>query len=180
MNVTLIDVPSKFKVCELFNAIVFYGEKLMSKRMLAGIDLRVVFVKGLENDENIVADCGWEDSNTRPREFMLRVDADMGKARAFTAIAHEMVHVKQYATGELRDMIKCDHTRWQKQTFVMEDHDYWDLPWEIEAHGREAGLYTRFKVYWYKESRNAKAAFEAQPDSAGTAHTLVCKKGCKE
>jgi hypothetical protein len=23
--------------------------------------------------------------------------------------------------------------------------DYWDTPWEIEAHGREKGLFTRFK-----------------------------------
>ena len=22
--------------------------------------------------------------------------------------------------------------------------NYWDLPWEIEAHGRERGLYVRF------------------------------------
>jgi len=33
--------------------------------------------------------------------------------------------------------------RWQGE-WLDEDPDYWDRPWEIEAHGREVGLFVRW------------------------------------
>jgi len=51
-----------------------------------------------------------------------------------TTLAHEMVHVKQYLEGSIPD-------DYRDQT------DYWDRPWEIEAHGREAGLFVRWCEY---------------------------------
>lgn len=181
MNVTLVNIPSKHDACEVFNAIVFYSEKLMSKRLLTGLELRVMYVPRLEIDENIVGDCGWEDDNIRPREFMIRLDAEMGKRKMLISLAHEIVHVKQYAKGEMRDLIRsCSHTKWHRESVNTDDVNYWDLPWEIEAHGREVGLYERFKKYWWKEGKNAKAAYKAQPDCAGTSHSFVCKKDCAE
>lgn len=181
MHVTLVNVPSKHDACEVFNAVVFYSEKLMSKRMLAGLDVRVVYVSKLETNENIVGDCGWEDDNLRPREFMIRLDAEMGKRKMLISLAHEMVHVKQYAKGEMRDMMRSSsHTKWHRESVNTDDVDYWDLPWEIEAHGREVGLYERFKKHWWKEGKNAKAACKAQPDCAGSSHTLVLKEGREE
>lgn len=180
MHVTLVDVPSKHDACEIFNAMVFYGEKLMSKRMLAVIELRVVFVSRLEAEHNIVGDCGWEDDNLRPREFMIRLDAEMGRRKMLISLAHEMVHVKQYARGEMRDMFRCDSTKWKGELVNTKEVDYWDLPWEIDAHGREVGLYERFKKHWWKESKNAKATYKAQPGCAGTSHALVLKEGSEE
>ena len=180
MHITLINVPSKYDACELFNAIVFYSEKLMSKRMLLGIDLNVVFVPRLEKDYIIVADCEWADDSVRPREFTVRLDADMGKRKMLIALAHEMVHIKQYAKGEMRDMMKQNHTKWFRETIDTDKADYWDLPWEIEAYGRETGLYIRFKRYWWKDAKNAKAAYKAQPDCAGSSHTFILKEGCEE
>lgn len=181
MHITLVNVPGKHDTCELFNAIVFYGEKLMSKRMLLGIDLKIIFVPKLEAHYNIVGDCCWEDDNIRPREFVIRLDADMGKRKMLISLAHEMVHIKQYAKNEMRDMMRCSSSiKWHRETVNTDDVNYWDLPWEIEAHGREAGLYVRFRSQWLKEKKNAKVAFKAQPNGAGTSHTLVLKEGCKE
>jgi hypothetical protein len=180
MHITLCNVPSKYDTCELFNAVVFYGEKLMSKRMLLGIDLKIIFVPKLEAHYNIVGDCGWEDDNIRPREFKIRLDADMGKRKMLIALAHEMVHIKQYARSEMRDTMRQSCVKWGRETVNTDAIDYWDLPWEIEAHGREAGLYVRFKTKWFKEKKNAKAAYKAQPDCAGSSHTFVLKEGCEE
>ena len=48
-----------------------------------------------------------------------------------TTVAHELVHVKQYITGELtQDSDK--------------NISYWDRPSEIEAHGRETGLFIKW------------------------------------
>jgi hypothetical protein len=44
-----------------------------------------------------------------------------------TTLAHEMVHVKQFARGELEPSL----TRWKKR--VDDFDDYWDQPWEKEA-----------------------------------------------
>lgn len=180
MHLVLVDVPSRLDACELFHAAVFFGEKLLSKRMLAGIELRVVFVRGLETDHYLTGDCGWEDDNLRPREFMIRLDAGMGRRKTLISLAHEMVHLKQYAKGEMRDMMRCGRTKWLNEHIDTEAIDYWDLPWEIEAHGREVGLYERFKKHWWKEGKDAKAACKAQPDCAGTPHTLVCEEGSEE
>lgn len=54
-------------------------------------------------------------------------------------LAHECVHLKQYAMGEIDENMNT----W-KGTRVPKSTDYWDSPWEIEAYGREKGLYIRF------------------------------------
>ena len=38
--------------------------------------------------------------------------------------------------------------RWQGE-WLATDPDYWDQPWEIEAHGRECGLFVR----WAEENK---------------------------
>ena len=46
--------------------------------------------------------------------------------------------------GELKDFIREDKTKYRDINYYNDDLDYWDYPWEIEAHGREPGLYYRF------------------------------------
>ena len=45
--------------------------------------------------------------------------------------------------GELVDLSRCGSTRWQNN-LVDSQTNYWDLPWEIEAHGKELGLFIRW------------------------------------
>ena len=56
-----------------------------------------------------------------------------------STLAHEMVHVKQFSTGELA----TDMTRWKNRNNV-DDLDYWDQPWEKEAHRLEHTLKNRY------------------------------------
>jgi hypothetical protein len=51
-----------------------------------------------------------------------------------------MVHVKQYARRELHPSKEA----WLGKTINPKKVSYWDLPWEIEAHGREVGLFVRY------------------------------------
>lgn len=70
----------------------------------------------------------------------------------FKSLAHEMVHLKQYATKELSDMIVVeddsviDSAVWHGKVhrFKPKEDPYFDAPWEIEAYGREVGLYRRW------------------------------------
>jgi hypothetical protein len=55
-----------------------------------------------------------------------------------------MVHAKQYARRELHPV----NNAWLGKTYNPKKVSYWDLPWEIEAHGRETGLFIR----WVEEN----------------------------
>ena len=73
-------------------------------------------------------------------------------------LAHEMVHCKQFAYGELKDVLvkKQLRTFWRGQDY--HDVDYWDHPWEFEAFGLETSLAAKFlrdtNLYLYFGQRN--------------------------
>ena len=78
------------------------------------------------------------------REFELELDSRLTLRTMLETVAHEMVHVKQYARREMNDFaFKEVHYKW-KGKLVPDSTDYWDLPWEIEANGREVGLFIRW------------------------------------
>ena len=80
-------------------------------------------------------------------------------------LAHELTHVKQYLNGELFDYASGDArykgkyyaepVRFEKE-FSTNDDLYYDTPWEIEAFGREWGMWRRFHLQLKKEEK-AKA-----------------------
>ena len=74
------------------------------------------------------------------REFEIEVDRTQSLRKLLETVAHEMVHVKQYARRELHPSTNT----WCGKTYNPKNVSYWDLPWEIEAHGREVGLFVRW------------------------------------
>jgi hypothetical protein len=61
---------------------------------------------------------------------------------------HELVHAKQYLKGELVELGGPYYKFRGKKYHSPEDGDlfgYYDQPYEIEAYGREKGLYIRFR-----------------------------------
>ena len=83
----------------------------------------------MTKDENYGYCCHLDD-----HEFEIDVKRTLPMREMLITLAHELVHVKQYVRGELTE----DDHRDEK------DSDYWDCPWEIEAHGREIGLFVRW------------------------------------
>lgn len=73
------------------------------------------------------------------RNFELEIHKKLRLRPLLETLAHEMVHVKQYARKELKN----DNV-WLGKTYNPEKVCYWDQPWEIEAHGRECGLFVRW------------------------------------
>jgi hypothetical protein len=78
------------------------------------------------------------------RTFEIEVDRRLPLRRLLETVAHEMVHAKQYARRELHPV----NNAWLGKTYNPKKVSYWDLPWEIEAHGRETGLFIR----WVEEN----------------------------
>lgn len=81
-------------------------------------------------------------SRNEPRFFSIEVHPGIGAHTILETIAHEMVHIKQFITGETNDSLSV----WKGKRIDSDTIDYWSHPWEIDAHGREAGLLTKFVV----------------------------------
>ena len=84
---------------------------------------------------------------------MSTLDIEIKIRRLLETVAHEMVHVKQYAKGELFEgNFKLGKHRWMGEWLSDNSNlvkEYWDHPWEVEAHGRECGLFVR----WAEENK---------------------------
>ena len=65
----------------------------------------------------------------------------------FKVLGHELVHVKQYVMGELsmrREGLCYRGVHYDVKTLT----EYFELPYEIEAYGREKGLLIAFLAFW--------------------------------
>lgn len=79
-------------------------------------------------------------------EFIITIHKTLGKKNTLCSLFHEMVHVNQYSRGHLYDYYgDRKKMKWRGKIIKnYERKDYWDWEWEIEAHGREHGLYVRY------------------------------------
>ena len=125
-------------------ATIWYGEKLLGKRLASNIKLNIHLRRNLVSKEGCEGTAIWEDDFVRPREFSIELDTTYSIRDILITLAHEMVHVKQWAKGEMYEYAKPGMVRFHKTKFNMNEVDYWDYPWEIEAYGKQLGLFIRF------------------------------------
>ena len=67
-----------------------------------------------------------------------------------------MVHVKQWAKNEMYEYMEPHMVRFKGEKIHLEETDYWDYPWEIEAYGKQLGLFVRFCEHMGFEDDNMK------------------------
>ena len=85
--------------------------------------------------------CDHHDIGIKPREFTILINRDLKEIKdIITTVAHEMVHVWQYATGKLRDYQTAPLQRYENDLYDVY-MSYRDKPWEIEARQLEKILY---------------------------------------
>jgi len=156
MEITIANKPATIERRDLIKAAEFYAKTLMNAQLVKNLKIDIEF-NNLKGD-HIEAQCNWEDRNVRPRWFTIQIDRNKSRRKILTLLAHEMVHVKQHATDESRnDLANSNLHIWQGKVVDEDKFDYYDLPWEIEAFGREQGLYTRFMIE-QRAIHRAKAA----------------------
>ncbi len=150
MEITVTGMVGKRKQkAQLIEAAEFFAAQLMDPRMVRNLTLDIEVYKNLD----VEGECVDEDGTKNPRWFTIGLKnqdiVDMIKT-----LAHEMVHVKQHAKNELQTGHAVFAARggfricsqWMGQIWKpkgKEDH-YFDAPWEIEAYGREVGLYAKW------------------------------------
>lgn len=92
--------------------------------------IHIVFDKGFKKRTQTYADCGPENG-----KIVLTIDADLDYQIMQSTIAHEMVHAKQWLTGEL-SVTKSGLLKWKGKK-VSSKLAYHRTPWELEAMSNE-------------------------------------------
>jgi hypothetical protein len=115
-------ISNKYKT-----AIQFFADKMLSKQMQQYVSVRFSFVKDFEY-LGLTHVYGYN-SKDKPREFVIEVCREQTERELTMTLAHEMIHVKQYAYGELNE----EMTKWKGQTVCPRSIEYDNQPWEIEA-----------------------------------------------
>ena len=163
MKLSIVGCPDKKRFRPFVKrAALFYAKELISEKMLENIFVRIKFNK----DIPAYGYASVEDYNEsgKPREFEIELHSGIGGYDILKTLAHEMVHVKQYVYGETNEKL----TRWKGERVDSDTIDYWVQPWEVEAHGYEAGLFTKFAIkekLWnvFKGVQNPDSDIEIEP-----------------
>ena len=135
----------------MVDSVAKYCIEMLMPRLKNKLHIDINLIANLKEKESIAGDCIWEDDRcVRPREFSIRVDSTQSLQAMLETVCHELVHVKQYARGELKDLARSSKCcKWKGKKVNFGNTHYYDQPWEIEAHGRERGLFLR----WFFESK---------------------------
>jgi RNAse (barnase) inhibitor barstar len=158
MNVTVTGF-NKTKAAEIKEAIEFFARQLMHGKMVNSLTIDVEKVRRLD----VMGECTNEDGNRNPRWFTINLRDAKDDDDVVKTIAHEMVHIKQYAKNELSKELRVAKgkgfhmaSKWMgKPWFAKSKEDpYWDAPWEIEAYGREVGLYHKWVEYTNRKTND--------------------------
>jgi hypothetical protein len=139
MDLEITGIKSKREQVIIEDAMTFYLCKLLPHRITKSLIIDLAFSKKLDDDADGYCMVTGYNTKKRAREFEIDVQNNPSMRYKLMTLAHECVHLKQYALGEIDEKMNT----W-KGVRISNSVDYWDSPWEIEAHGRERGLYIRF------------------------------------
>ena len=144
---------------EIKEAAPFFASILMDPRMVRNL---IIDVERTAKSD-VQGECIDEDGVRNPRWFTINLRAGKDDEDPIQTLAHEMVHVKQHAKNELQGGIMVPtkgglamSSKWMGELWKpgRKEDAYFDAPWEIEAYGREVGLYQRW-VQHYNEKAKA-------------------------
>jgi hypothetical protein len=120
-------------------ALEYYASNLFTPQLQKHIEITVKFVKFADYHHGLVT---VEDYNVlgSPRSFIIEINRSDNAETKLISLAHELVHVKQYARNELNEQM----TYWRGEYVNSDTIPYEQQPWEIEAESRGKELYAQF------------------------------------
>ncbi len=129
----------------LGDLVVFARDYLLSKKLAKTVKISIELHKKLK-PSHISGACTWADSNFRPREFTIVLRTKGYSVReVLDTLAHELVHMKQFTTGHMFQYKNAPHLiKWNNKIYDMDEDNYWEFPWEIEANGWQKSLIAMF------------------------------------
>ena len=150
MQIRITGKLDKEKKAMLREATNFYADLLnLSPTLQRNISLEIQLVSDLLKNSHELGNCSWVDDYVRPREFVIQISTHSPTKRfLLMTLAHEMVHLKQFAKCEMvyfrRDFEKI---KFLNKIYDCRKISHWDSPWEIEAEEKEHTMYKTFCKY---------------------------------
>jgi len=93
--------------------------------------------------ENTYGECYDLDASAKRDHYTIRLDYAADVQSIIATLAHEMVHIKQFARGELRMLYAGYCAKWKGEKYT-DDTLYETCPWEVEANSIEPALSAEF------------------------------------
>lgn len=122
-----------------------FGLRKFCPRMMKYMTVRVIGSNEYLNRHDLYAECEYVDDYPYDRQFKIYISVALDPYNFLETMMHELVHVKQFAKGEMKDYARdSKHIRWHKEKINLESVEYRNLPWEIEAHTLEKPLAHEF------------------------------------
>lgn len=119
------------------------------KKLLVGKRYKINIVISNKKDLDACGYCDNLDYGRNPRNFKIEVHNNMTKQETLETLAHEAVHIAQWATNTMRDgknrTVLFDNKRYTLNN--KDPHVYYFSPWEIDAYGRSIGLVFLWKLH---------------------------------
>lgn len=143
MNIEIRGKTKSMCKAEIKFATAFFAKYLMGDRLPKNLDIEILFENQGKSTEG---HCFPTEHSREPRMFEIGVNPKLRRYKMLQCLAHEMVHVKQYAKGELSNELVT--AKWQGKVFKLTNsfEDYLNWPWEVEAYGRDRALYLFYCV----------------------------------
>ena len=120
-------------------AIHYFADKLFSYQLKRNLSVRVIIRRKPMEFYGLAEVISYNTSG-RAREFNIEINGSLSVEDKISTLAHEMVHVKQYAYDELNS----EMTMWRGKKVNAEKIPYAQQPWEIEAWIKGDRLYRSF------------------------------------
>jgi hypothetical protein len=131
--------------------IKFVAAKYIDRDMMGDMDLEIE-VSSLRPFDAEARVAAHDEDEDYPLSFEIEFNETMLADRdsLLLTLAHEMVHIKQFALGELRNYPKS--VRHLGKMYRLKDgkidiSKYYDYTWEVEAYGAETALYEEWKSH---------------------------------
>lgn len=144
MRISVVGKNEKVSKEEFRFATKFFASFLMKKQINEDLYIDIINEKSKQFSGytvNIESDL-----RRKPRNFEIYIDPTSSKRQILLTLAHEMVHVKQYATGELRYKQCREIARWKGISHDA-NMNYLEKPWEVEAYNFESGMLDAYIQY---------------------------------
>ena len=156
-QIKIYGTPKKMEKRDIKKAASFFCDHLM-KRLSKNITIVIKFKRDMFKETRCFGFATWTDEdvkNNNHRKFEIEIEANLGPVFLIRTLAHELVHVKQYARKEL---IECsgNYQKWNKTLYNENIVGYKNLPWEQEAISREKELYELWKQHLERQGEKGE------------------------
>jgi hypothetical protein len=133
---------------ELKLACQFFCDHLLGKRLSKNIIINITLVDNLSSDRGgrMLGECVPLYKYTKSRVFQICLRAGQSRKQTILTLAHEVVHLKQFARGELNSG-QYPVMNFRGSFYTEEESDYHLTPYEVEASIKEKELYDLWLDY---------------------------------